>query len=165
MKRLTLIRHAKSSWKNADLPDFERPLNKRGERDAPMMGRRLAARQVQPDLIVSSPARRAISTAMTIAEEIGFPVDDIVTEQAIYEADVPDLLGVIRALDDAHDEVMLFGHNPGLADLSVYLTAEHLEKLPTCAVMSIDFNIDAWDDVAEGSGARAFFDYPKNPDA
>ena len=122
MKRLYLVRHGKSSWKDPDLPDMERPLNKRGKRDAPRMGKRLNTRGIEVDGILSSPAKRALRTARLIAREIGFPVKTIVVDEAVYTGDVSELLEVVRDMDASLDKVMLFGHNPALTMLANYLT-------------------------------------------
>src|SRR2546421_80442 len=102
MKTLTLARHAKSSWDDLELSDFERPLNKRGRKDAPFMGELLHSRGFRPDLIVSSPANRALTTARIIAEELEYPLDRIIVNEKLYEADSGDILNVARATDDAY---------------------------------------------------------------
>src|SRR5688500_4533393 len=131
LKTLVLVRHAKSSWKDASLPDRDRPLNRRGKRDAPEMGRRLAQLVGTPDLIVSSPAARALATARVFAEAVDYPVDGIREEERIYEAAPTEILDVIRDIDDDVDGVPLFGHNPGLtqpvkARKSPRLNSSHL---------------------------------------
>lgn len=161
MKRLYLLRHAKSSWKHPDLSDFERPLNERGKRDAPVMGKRLKEMQIQPDLILSSPAKRAHKTAKIIAKEIDFPKKQIVTDESIYAAGVSTLLDLIRKIDDSFRQVILIGHNPGFTDLANYLTNAQLDNIPTCGIFCTDFDIQSWKDVAEGKGTFVFFDYPK----
>lgn len=164
MKTLYLIRHAKSSWKDPDLRDFERPLNKRGKRDAPEMGQRLKKYKAVADVIISSPAKRAIKTAKIIAREVGFPVRKIVTKETVYLADVPTLVEVIRKISDKHHQVMLFGHNPGLTMLANFLVnGEPVENIPTCGIFCIEFEIDSWEKVEEGVGKTLFFDYPKKP--
>ncbi|MCH9008735.1 histidine phosphatase family protein [candidate division KSB1 bacterium] len=161
MKRLFLIRHAKSSWSDPDLRDFERPLNKRGKRDAPVMGARLARHKVNPDLILSSPARRAFKTAKIMASEIGCPIKKIQTHKAIYLADVPTLMDVLRKIDSACETVFLFGHNPGLTMLANYLTNYYVDNIPTSGIFCIDFEIASWREVSQGNGRVTFFDYPK----
>jgi len=164
MKTLYLIRHAKSSWKDPDLRDFERPLNKRGKSDAPEMGQRLRAYKAGADIIISSPAKRAIKTAKIIAREVGFPVKEIVTTETVYLADVPTLVEVIRKISDKHQQVMLFGHNPGLTMLANFLVnGEQVENIPTCGIFCIEFEIDSWKKVGQGLGKLLFFDYPKKP--
>ncbi|MDA0747361.1 MAG: histidine phosphatase family protein [bacterium] len=161
MKRLYLVRHAKSSWGEPGQTDFERSLDERGKRDAPMMGKRLQARGVLPELIVSSPAKRAIKTARVIAEEIGYPAKDIVREAAIYNADLSDLIAVVRGLDDSVQEAMLFGHNPGFTALARSLVDSSVGDMSTCAVFCAAFDVDTWQDVAGGGGQLEFFDFPK----
>ena len=161
MKRLYLIRHAKSSWKDPNLQDFERPLNKRGKGDAPLMGQHLNSHQVRPDLIISSSAKRALKTARIIAKAIGFPKEQIVTDESIYEAGVSSLLQVIHHIDEAANQIMLFGHNPGLTMLAESLTNAVIENIPTCGIFCVDFDITSWKDVKAGTGTMVFFDYPK----
>jgi phosphohistidine phosphatase len=165
MKRLLLIRHAKSSWSHPELDDFDRPLKKRGEKDAHVMGKRLAKQQIKPDCIISSPARRAISTATLMAKEMGFPIKEIATDKQIYAADVSDLIAVLQQIDDACDSVMLCGHNPSLTRLSHYLTHYQIDTIPTCGIFCIDFAIASWKELSQGIGTFVFFDYPKNPNA
>ncbi len=140
-KQLILIRHAKSSWNQPNLSDFDRPLNERGERDAPVMGKRLLERGIRPNALVSSPAKRAFSTACVIAEALGFPPQQIRTEPRIYEATVGTLLAIIQALENRHQQVLLFGHNPSMSELSRYLSGESLEELPTCGVFALQFTL------------------------
>ena len=161
MKRLCLVRHAKSSWKKRGLADFERPLKKRGKRDAAFAGERLGMEEIRPDLIVTSPARRALQTARIIAAEIGFPLDNILSDQTIYEAGVSALLEVIEGVDNAFDHVMLFGHNPGFTMLAEYLLGGQVANMPTCGVLCIDFDVDSWKAVPESDGTLAFTDFPK----
>jgi phosphohistidine phosphatase len=162
MKRLYLIRHAKSSWADPDLDDFERPLNDRGQREAPMMGQRLKQANVQPDGILASPAKRALKTAKMLAAELDFPKERIMTAQSIYDAGVSDLLKVIRQIEDALQRMLFIGHNPGLTDLANYLTNVRLDNLPTCGVFCVDFDVSSWQEIAAGQGIFVFFDYPKN---
>ena len=162
MKTLILIRHAKSSWKDASLADRDRPLNKRGKRDAPEMGRRLAARGGAPDLIVSSPATRALATARVIAEAVGYPVDGIREDERIYMASPAELLEAIRGLDDGHERVFLFGHNPGLTELVNELSEPALDNVPTCGVVELRLAADRWADLSPDKVQRADFDTPKS---
>ena len=161
MKRLYLLRHAKSSWGDTALGDVERPLNKRGKRDAPTMGKRLKKRKAEPDLILSSPAKRAVKTASIVAKEIGFPKKKIATDGSIYAASVSELLDVVRNIDDAYGRVMLVGHNPGFTDLADILADGSVGDMPTCAVCCLDFDCDSWKAVSEGGGKIVFYDYPK----
>ena len=137
MKTLTLVRHAKSSWKHADLTDRERPLNKRGERDAPIMGKRIVAAGIRPSLIISSPAVRAWTTAKIIANEIGYPREFLQREDSLYHASLDDILDVLVAQDAEFNNVMLFGHNPGLTTFANYLSPGITNNLPTTGVLSV----------------------------
>jgi phosphohistidine phosphatase len=163
MKRLTLVRHAKSSRKDPLLEDIDRPLSKRGEENAPLMGKRLAKKEVMPDLLLTSPAKRAVKTARIIAGKLGFAKDKIEKVDAIYEASPETLLGILRGLGDECDHVMLFGHNPGFTDLNNVVNSTKIDNIPTCGVVCIDFDLSSWSELAEGQGTLVFFDYPKNP--
>jgi len=162
VKTLILVRHAKSSWKHPHLPDRLRPLNKRGQRDAPMMGERLAKREVDPDMVASSPATRAMATAEAIAHEIGYPEEDIRADERLYGASAFELLEIIQELGDHLDHVMLVGHNPGLTDLVNDLGCD-IDNVPTCGIVEFAFDIDFWAHVGDTDPTCVDFDYPKNP--
>lgn len=162
MKRIILVRHAKSSWKESGLRDFDRPLNSRGKKNAPMMGNRLLDAEVVPHVIVSSPAKRAITTARLIAKEIGFNKLDIVLRPEIYEADVKTLLAVIHSFEAVWEDVMLVGHNPGLTDLTEVLTGKIFDNLVTCAVCALDFTTNNWSEIGTLTGDIYYYDYPKS---
>lgn len=161
MKTLFLNRHAKSSWASRETADFDRTLNERGESDAPMMGKRLAKKEEDIGLIISSPAKRAITTATIIAREIGYPVENIQEKEAIYNASVKDLLRIVNALDNACNRVMLFGHNPGFTDFADYLTGSGIMNIPTCGICKIIFNTDHWSEISAHTGSITYFDFPK----
>ena len=161
MKTLILLRHAKSSWKKPDLRDLDRPLNKRGKRDAPVMGKRLAKKKIKVDRLISSPAKRALVTANTVANEIGYPRSDIVVEEKLYTFDETGLLDVIQDLDNALDRVMLFGHNPAITDLVNSLAPSQIDNVPTCGVVELTFDVESWADVGETKAVQLEFDYPK----
>lgn len=161
MKTLILVRHAKSNWDNPALSDFDRPLNDRGKKDAPRMGKRLKEKDLTPDVIISSPANRALTTCYMIAEIIGFPVASIKTDRSLYHASEDDLLEVVHNLTETSDLVMLFGHNPGLTDFANSLTHSRIDNIPTCGIVSCTFKVDRWKDILWGKGKVNFFDYPK----
>ncbi len=161
MKRLYLIRHAKSSWKDSSIADFDRTLNKRGKMNAPFMGRQLKEYGVKADLVISSPANRALKTATLIAREIDFPKKKIAIDDSIYEADLSALVATIKGMDDALNNVILVGHNPAFTQLAEYLTNKPIDNIPTCGVFCVDFNIKSWKKVSKGKGVLFFFDYPK----
>jgi len=161
-KQLLLVRHGKSDWGNLDLKDFDRPLNKRGKENAPEMAERLVQRGFKFDLIVSSPAKRAKSTAKFFAE--AYQVDDIQYEESIYEANTTALLKVINGLDDSAETVIMFGHNPGFTDLANELSDADIYNIPTAGMVLMSFPFDSWKMVSRGTGELIFFDYPKNSD-
>src|SRR5213593_4528411 len=148
MKMLFLVRHAKSSWDDTALPDKDRPLDDRGKRDAPKMGKRLAKRDAKPDLILSSPALRALATAELIAEALDYRTKDIEVDDRLYASDVNTLLGVIHKLGDKQDRVMLVGHNPEFSELAHQLASE-ITDMPTCAVAEFGFGSKSWSDVGK----------------
>lgn len=161
MKTLILFRHAKSSWKDRSLPDRVRPLNKRGKRDAPMMGRRLATRGIEVEAMISSPAVRAMATAEAVAEELEYPWEEIVAEERLYGADAEEMLAVIEEQDDWVDHLMIVGHNPGLTTLANILSGAYLENVPTGGYVVLRYEVDGWGEVAEAKPVRVTFDYPK----
>lgn len=160
MKELILIRHGKSSWKGG-LPDHERPLAPRGERDAPEMGRRLARTGSVPERIVTSDAERARATAVALAGAAGLPVEAVVEEPRLYHAGADEIPVLARGLDDGFDRVAMVGHNPTLQMAAERLCGLNAEKLPTAAVVRIHFAIDRWADLSESGGTCIEFDYPK----
>lgn len=162
MKTVILVRHAKSSWKNPRLDDFERPLNKRGKRDAPLMGEKLKERQILPDLILSSPAKRARKTAELIAKAIGYPRKNIQLVDRMYHCGASALLDLVKKLDDRNASVMLFGHNPDFMDFAgMMLKPGPVNNIPTTGVYCIRFPVKSWKKVQKRKGESVFFDYPK----
>lgn len=164
MRRLLLVRHAKSSWKFPHLSDFERPLNGRGNRDAPHMGKRLAARGLEPDLVLSSPAARALATAKIIAGALGYPEKKIVEIGDLYGAGIRTFLDALAAGEKRRgksETVMLVSHNPGVTDLVNYLTGASIGNVPTCGVAVIGFDAERWKGIGRGAGRLVDFDYPK----
>lgn len=158
-RTLILVRHAKSSWEEATLPDRARPLAERGQRDAPLMGKRLARERVRPDLILSSPARRALSTAEIFADALEYH-RGIAVDERLYASDADTLLAVIGGLGDDQRCVMLVGHDPELTELAHRLSRE-ITRMPTCAVAQFTFEAASWSGIAAQSPSRIRFDYPK----
>jgi phosphohistidine phosphatase len=113
VKTLYVIRHAKSSWDAMNVDDFERPLNERGKRDAPRMGKRLKEKDIHPDLMLASPAKRALSTCKRIAKLLGYPKDNIKADRRLYHPDEETILSIVKGLKIKCEHVMLFTHNPG----------------------------------------------------
>ena len=162
MKTLTLVRHAKSSWKDSSLSDRDRPLSKRGKRDAPEMGRRLAAAGIRPSLIVSSPAVRAWSTAKIIADEIGYPREFLQRDSALYLASVNGILDVIVSQDAGFNNLMLVGHNPGFTDFANDLVPGLTYNMPTAGVVSVELDTDDWSLYDKPDVELLLHDFPKN---
>lgn len=161
MKSLYLIRHAKSSWKFPELTDHDRPLNSRGKRDAPEMGRRLKERDIRPDLLVSSTALRAMTTCQVIAEQIGYPKEKIVGDRNIFHSGSGTLLQIVKNTSNDKNRLMIFGHNPGFTDFANRLAQTDIWNIPTCGVFACSFPVDHWKDVSFGGGQFLFYDYPK----
>lgn len=164
IRRLTLVRHAKSSWDYAELSDFERPLNARGRRDAPAMARHLAAELERPLRLVSSPALRAITTAHAFADALGLANSAIRVEPRIYEATLGTLFGIVQDLDDADTHVLLFGHNPGLTELAQLLAPCSFSEMPTCAAATLGFELKHWRELQPHGGTLLRYEFPKKSD-
>jgi len=160
MKTLYLVRHAKSGKDDLSLADRDRPLDDRGHREAPKMGKRLAKRDAKPDLILSSPALRALATAELIAEALDYRTKDIEVDDRLYASDVNTLLGVIHKLGDKQDRVMLVGHNPEFSELAHQLASE-ITDMPTCAVAEFGFGSKSWSDVGKVKPETVTLDHPK----
>ncbi len=161
MKTLYLARHAKSSWKDAKLDDFDRPLNQRGKRDAPRMGAYLKQQQVQLDMMITSPAKRALKTARHFARALHLPPEALHIHPQIYLAGQETLLTLIRGIDDSFARVMIVGHNPGLSELANHLTRAGIENIPTSGIVEIEIPLAHWREVDAGSGRCISFVYPK----
>ncbi|MGI8634756.1 MAG: SixA phosphatase family protein [Segetibacter sp.] len=160
MKLLLLIRHAKSSW-NFDVEDFDRPLNHRGEHDAPEMAKRLIERDIKIDAFVSSPAKRAFTTAAIFAEAYDKKKRNIIVIDSLYEAAMGDFYDAIANFDDDYKTVAIFSHNPGITDFANRLNAAPIDDMPTCAVYAIKSDIKKWEDFSTSKKELLFFDYPK----
>jgi phosphohistidine phosphatase len=163
MRRLTLVRHAKSDLGLPGQQDWDRVLNRRGQQDAPEMARRLRERKFKPDLILTSPAVRALSTASVMARELKVPAERIAQDERLYLAEPRAILEVVRELGGSARHVMLFAHNPGITDCANELSAgERIDNLPTCGVFTACFDLDDWSQLAWHGGLEAEFDYPRN---
>lgn len=163
-KQLLLVRHGKSDWGNSHLSDFDRPLNPRGQRNAPEMASRILQKDLVPQLLVSSPALRAITTARHFSQVWHKSLDQIKEETAIYEADVNTLLKVVNKLSNKYNRVAIFGHNPGFTDFANYLSDASIYNIPNCGIVLIEFSTDDWAEVSHLGGTLIEFDYPKNAD-
>jgi len=161
MRTLLLVRHAKSSRDDPTLADKERPLNDRGMHDAPKMAKRLAKRDLKPDVILSSPAVRALTTAQLMADKLDYKAKDIVVDDRLYAATPETVLKVIRGLDKKPKSVMLVGHNPELAELAHRLS-DSIADMPTCAVAEFVFDIGSWSELGKQEPARVKLQSPKD---
>jgi len=161
MKKLYLVRHAKSTREYPELTDFERPLNIRGRIDAPVMSELLKKLGVAPDIIMSSPANRALATARLFAEHLHYPLNKIRVIEEIYEAWRENLVDVLKIIDSDKSSVILIGHNPGLQLLAEFLCDFPHENIPTCGVVGLELQIEDWAEIKEKCGKLMFFEFPK----
>ena len=160
MKTLYLVRHAKSYWGDQSLADFDRSLNKRGKRDAPFMGKVLKEMEVAPDLIISSPAKRAKKTALEIAETLNYPSKKIVFKEELYDASSNDILSIVKNIDENILTAMIFGHNPGLTYLNNYISNKYIDNIPTTGIVALNLEVK-WSEIDKYSCKQLFFEYPK----
>ena len=161
MKRLGLLRHAKSSWDSPGKSDFDRPLNKRGLRDAPRMGALLAERGVNPTTVISSSALRARTTAVLAGQALGFAENDIRCTENLYLASDRDMLAVLDDMAANAAEVILVGHNPGITTLANRIANARIDNMPTAAFFYVDADVEQWSDLSKRPGKLLFFAAPK----
>lgn len=161
MKKIYLIRHAKSSWKDAVLDDFERPLNGRGKRDVVFMGKRLKLFDVKPDVIYTSPAKRAQKTAKELAREMDCDKKKIKSIVSLYESSYEQYMELIHGTNDQFESLFIIGHNPTITEVGERLSGAILSNIPTCAIVCISFEVESFKEISEESGHILFFDYPK----
>jgi phosphohistidine phosphatase len=152
LKQLLLIRHAKSSWDDEGFLDLERPLSKRGKKDAKLLGRLLLKSGITPQFVISSPAVRAIKTANKLAKELNYPKDKIKINSILYSGHIPELLNLVRSLDNKIDRVFMIGHNPELLEFGNYLANSNIEKLTTCGFVFINFKTISWNNLTSANG-------------
>ncbi len=161
MKTVYFVRHAKSSWDDMSLSDKDRPLNKRGFRDAPFMAEVLKGKGVKADAIVSSPANRAYTTATYFAKSLEIEVDNIIVKEQIYEAYIEEVLDVVKNLDESLTTVLVFGHNPTFTSLANRFSSDYIPNLPTCGIVKIESSSDLWTGFGRDNAKRTAFYYPK----
>ena len=161
-KQLLVIRHAKAEEADFKKPDFKRALSQRGEKNAQEMAKRLKSKNLHPQILYSSPALRAISTARYFANELGIPQSEIIQDPEVYDALTGTLLQCINNMDDQNDFVALFGHNPSLTDLVNKLCGAYIYNIPTCGIALIQFPFDSWRMLSMGTGELIHYDFPKN---
>ena len=160
-KILLLVRHAKSSWDDASLSDFERPLNERGKKDAPEMAKKLNNKKIKIDAFVSSPAKRARQTCKFFTKEFDPKKKNIVREPKLYEADEQSFYEVIEGFKNKWDSVAVFSHNPGITSFANSLTADGVDDMPTCSVFAVKVDTDTWKEFRNAKKEFLFFEYPK----
>ncbi len=160
-KTLFLIRHAKSSWDSPGLRDFDRPLNARGLREAPLMAQQLAEQGIKPDLLVSSPAKRALTTALFFAGTLTIPEADVRREAGIYEADPTEILRLVSALPATAQTVLFFGHNPTFTMVANHFSDRFIDNVPTCGIVQIETDAQHWDEMHEGNSRVVRTYFPK----
>jgi phosphohistidine phosphatase len=161
MKKVLLVRHAKSSWDNTTVKDFDRPLNERGLHDAPAMAKRLLKSDIQIDAFISSTALRAITTCNFFAKAYG-KEKDIITYRDLYNAQPVIFAKVIKAAADKFNSIAIFAHNPGITEFANSLTATRVDDMPTCGIFAVQADIGHWKDFEKAEKQFWFFDYPKN---
>ena len=161
MKTLILVRHAKSDWGNPGLDDFDRPLNERGKKDAPVMAQRLLDKKIKIDAFIASPAKRAAKTAKIFAETFKHKKEGIVFKEKLYLAEPSAFFSVIADADNDFKTVAVFSHNYGITDFANQLTDARIDNIPTCGVFAIKIYTDTWSDFREAKKEFWFFDYPK----
>ena len=162
MKSIFLIRHAKSSWDSPTSYDFDRPLNERGHKDAPMMAQRLISQKVTIDAFVSSTAQRAFTTAEYFHKAFKATPSQFILKPELYHAHPSVFYEVIRTLDDEWKTAAIFSHNPGITEAVNSLAVATLDEMPTCAVFGVSADIKHWKEFASADKRFLFFDYPKN---
>jgi len=161
MKTVYFIRHAKSSWSDFSLSDFDRPLNKRGKRDAPMMAQKLEEIGVRPDAILSSTANRALTTATHFAKALGIARNEIIEAPSIYEAYYSTVLKVVQNQPKEWETLLVFGHNPAFTTIANSFDGDYIDNVPTCGIVKVTADVEKWDDFDEETGKVVAFYYPK----
>ena len=164
MKTLYLLRHAKSSRDDPELKDFERPLADRGMRDVPKMASRFLQRGDTVDFIITSPAMRAKTTAQMMADQIGFPADEVASNSKLYFSGAGSLFKVVRLIEEHSKSAMLVGHNPAITEFAHGMCVGRIEYIPTCGLLQLQFPVQSWEDIQENSGKLIYFDFPKKED-
>ena len=161
MLTIYLVRHAKSDWANGNIADIDRPLNDRGYRDAHFMGKLLKDKKINPDCIISSPAIRAISTALIFARNLNYDSKNILLEKPLYDSASKEYKAVVSKIKDENVVVILFGHNPTITNFANSLSSAAVEDLPTCAIVGIRFKTNSWKNISEIKGELFLFEFPK----
>jgi phosphohistidine phosphatase len=162
LKTIILIRHAKSDWVNLGLNDFDRPLNERGKKDAPIMANRLLEKKITIDAFISSPAKRAAKTAGFFVEAFHREKGEIIFKPELYMAAPSVFFKVITKTDDTFNSIAVFSHNNGITDFINMLTDTRIDNMPTCGVFAIKAQCETWKEFMDCKKDFWFFDYPKS---
>lgn len=160
-KLLLLVRHAKSDWNDPSLSDFDRPLNDRGKRDAPVMAHRLIDKKIKIDAFITSPAKRAKKTATVFAREYKKDKDDLILKDELYGAAPVTFFEVIASTNNKFDTIAVFSHNPGITDFANELTASRIDNIPTCGIFAVKVECKKWSEFKDAKKEFVFFDSPK----
>lgn len=160
-KTLILIRHAKSSWKDATLNDIQRPLNKRGTKDASKMGKHLFKEKIIPNVIFSSPGLRALITARLLSVELDMKPSEIKVRENLYTFNFEYLFDAIKSIKNKYDTAMIVGHNPAITNLTNFLCGSEITNVPTCGVIVLKLSVDSWDKVNKKKAKLKNYYYPK----
>lgn len=162
MKTIIIVRHAKSSWAEPGIDDFDRPLNDRGKKDAPEMAQRLLKKINNIDLFISSPAKRAKKTAQLFAEEFGYKKENIQVAPELYLPASTNFYRVINKIAATFNSIIIFSHNPGITEFTNTLTNVKIDDMPTCAFFAVRCNCNSWSEFSLAEKEFLFFDYPKS---
>lgn len=162
MKRIYLVRHAKSDKGNPFLKDIDRPLNERGYKDAYFMSSLMFKEKQVPDVLLSSPAIRAYSTALIFFNRFGLGIEKLILNEGLYEEDTENYIDGITSLSNNYNSVMLFAHNPTITEVANLLSDQSIHDFPTCGISCIDFDITNWKEISGKRGRQQFFEFPKN---
>ncbi len=161
MKTIYLVRHAKAGWHDPALADFDRMLTKRGHKQSEEMSHRLHKKKAMPELLISSPASRAIETAEIFADTLGIEHNEIMQKIEIYEGQIGALAAIVQALPNEYGTAMLFGHNPTISAFASWLIDKSVETMKTCGVSKIGLDVPHWKEVAVGSGTLDWYEFPE----
>ncbi len=162
MKTLTIVRHGKSSWDYSDVNDIDRPLKVRGINDAYTMAQRLDSARYKTDFVISSPASRAINTALIFCRVLNIPDEKIMLNSELFHAGVDEIMEIIYGVEDQIRSVMIFGHNPGFTLLANHLSTLSIPNVPTTGLVNLEFECQKWNQIDKTNCKTQYFDYPKN---
>ncbi len=160
--KLAIIRHAKASWDYSTISDFDRPLKESGIMHTIEIAKKLTAKKISPSLIISSPAIRAIHTALIIARELNYPCENIEINSSMYSDSEEVILKLIKSTDEHFHNLFIFGHNPTFTYLSNQFLKQEIDNIPTAGAVIIDFDVSGWEDISKKTAVSEMFIFPKN---